>query len=91
MKYKSVIVTRRGGPDVMQVVENDLRAPAAGEVRVKILASCVCAPDVQARYGQSPFKPKYRLRRAMPSSASWMPWAKAWPRLGWASEWVGTL
>ena len=29
-KYKSVIVTERGGPEVLKVVENDLRVPAAG-------------------------------------------------------------
>jgi NADPH:quinone reductase-like Zn-dependent oxidoreductase len=55
MKYKSVIVTRRGGPEVLQVIENDLRMPSAGEARVKILAVPVCLPDVEARYGRSPF------------------------------------
>jgi NADPH:quinone reductase-like Zn-dependent oxidoreductase len=58
MKYKKVIVSKRGGPEVLQVVEEDLRDPAAGEVRVKILATPVCLPDVQARYGQSPSAPK---------------------------------
>jgi NADPH:quinone reductase-like Zn-dependent oxidoreductase len=58
MKYKSIVVTARGGPEVLQVVENDLRAPANGEARIKILAAPVCAPDVTARYGQSPFVPK---------------------------------
>lgn len=28
MKYKSVIVTRRGSPAVLKIIENDLRAPA---------------------------------------------------------------
>jgi NADPH:quinone reductase-like Zn-dependent oxidoreductase len=55
MRYKSVIVTKRGGPEVLQVIENDLRLPSARETRVKILAACVCLPDVQARYGHSPF------------------------------------
>ena len=58
MKYKSVLVTRRGGPEVLQVVENQLRPPAPGEARIKILAAPVCAPDISARYGQSPFVPK---------------------------------
>jgi NADPH:quinone reductase-like Zn-dependent oxidoreductase len=58
MKYKSVIVTKRGSPEVLQVVENDLRLPSAGEARIKILATPVCLPDVEARYGSSPFKPK---------------------------------
>jgi NADPH:quinone reductase-like Zn-dependent oxidoreductase len=58
MRYKSVVVTKRGGPEALQVVENDLRPPSAGEVRVKILAVPVCGPDVQARYGQTPIAPK---------------------------------
>ena len=58
MKYKSVIVTDRGGPEVLQVVENDLRLPEPNEARIKVLAAPVCAPDVSARYGQSPFIPK---------------------------------
>ncbi len=58
MKYKSVIVTARGGPEVLQVVENDLRPPKTGEVRIKVLAAPVCAPDMTARHGQSPFIPK---------------------------------
>lgn len=58
MKYKSIIVTKRGGPEVMQVVEQDLHPPATGEVRIKVLAAPVCAPDIASRYGQSPFPPK---------------------------------
>ena len=58
MKYKSVIVTERGDPEVLQVIESDLRAPLAGEARIKILAVPVCLPDVEARYGRSPFAAK---------------------------------
>jgi NADPH:quinone reductase-like Zn-dependent oxidoreductase len=58
MKYKSVIATRIGGPEVLQVIENDMRLPSAGEARIKIMAAPVCLPDVEARYGRSPFKPK---------------------------------
>lgn len=58
MKYKRVIVTARGGPEVLQVVENDLLPPGAGKARIKILAAPVCAPDISARYGLSPFSPK---------------------------------
>jgi NADPH:quinone reductase-like Zn-dependent oxidoreductase len=58
MKYKSVVVTKRGGPEVLQVIENDLRPPSAGEARIKILATPVCLPDVEARYGHTPFAPK---------------------------------
>jgi NADPH:quinone reductase-like Zn-dependent oxidoreductase len=58
MKYKSIVVTRRGSPEVLKIVENDLRPPSPGEVRVKVLATPVCGPDVQARYGQTPIAPK---------------------------------
>ena len=58
MKYKSVITTRRGPPEVLQVIENDLRPPSAGEARIKILATPVCGPDVSSRYGHTPFAPR---------------------------------
>jgi NADPH:quinone reductase-like Zn-dependent oxidoreductase len=58
MRYRSVVVTARGGPEVLQVIDNELRAPAAGEARVRILATSVCLPDIQARYGQTPIAPK---------------------------------
>jgi NADPH:quinone reductase-like Zn-dependent oxidoreductase len=58
MKYKSVTVTRRGGLDALQIVENDLHPPAAGEARVKILATPVCQDDIAARVGNRPFLPK---------------------------------
>lgn len=52
MKYKSVIVTGPGGPEVLQVIENNLRPPSAGEVRIKVLAASVCRPDITARTGE---------------------------------------
>ena len=58
MKYKSVVVTKRGGPGVVQVVENDLRAPSAGEARIRVLATPVCQDDVAARVGNRPFLPR---------------------------------
>jgi NADPH:quinone reductase-like Zn-dependent oxidoreductase len=58
MKYKSVIVTRRGSPEVLQVIENDLRPPDAGEARIKILATPVCQDDIGTRIGNRPFLPK---------------------------------
>ncbi len=59
MKYKNVCAISRGGPEVLQVVENELRLPGDKEVRVRIQATPVCLPDVQARYSQSPFAPKF--------------------------------
>ena len=58
MNYRSVVVPKRGGPEVLRVVEKDLRPPAAGEARIKILATGVCQDDVAARVGNRPFLPK---------------------------------
>ncbi|HUW95526.1 MAG TPA: medium chain dehydrogenase/reductase family protein [Anaerolineae bacterium] len=58
MSYKSIVVTRRGGPEVLQIVENELREPATGEARIRILAVPVCQDDIAARVGNRPFLPK---------------------------------
>ena len=58
MRYKSVVVTKRGGPEVLQVIENDLRAPTPGEARVRVLATPVCQDDIAVRVGNRPFLPK---------------------------------
>jgi NADPH:quinone reductase-like Zn-dependent oxidoreductase len=58
MKYKRLVVTQRGGPEMLQIVEDDLRPPSASEARVHVLAAAVSLPDVEARYGRSPFPPK---------------------------------
>jgi NADPH:quinone reductase-like Zn-dependent oxidoreductase len=58
MKYKSIVATKRGGPEVLQIIEQDLREPAADEARIKILASSVSSDDVGHRYGNRPFAPK---------------------------------
>ena len=49
MKNHRVVVSRHGGPDVLQVVEEDLPEPRAGEVRVKVLAAGVSAYDLMFR------------------------------------------
>ena len=58
MNYKSVLVTKRGGPEVMEIVKSELRPPEKGEVCVKVLSVPICLPDVQARYGETPIAPK---------------------------------
>ncbi|MEW6403544.1 MAG: alcohol dehydrogenase catalytic domain-containing protein [Chloroflexota bacterium] len=58
MKYKSMIVMQRGGPEMLQIVENDLRAPVPGEVCIKTLATPVCQDDVAVRVGNRPFLAK---------------------------------
>ena len=54
MQYKSVLVTGRGGPEVLQIIENDLRPPLPGEARVKILAAPVCQDNVAVRASNRP-------------------------------------
>lgn len=58
MQYKSVVITKRGSPQVLQVIENDLREPTSGEVRIKILATGVGLTDVAMRRGYYPYAPK---------------------------------
>jgi len=48
-KHHRVVVPRHGGPDVLQVVEEALPEPGAGEVRVKVLAAGVSAYDLMDR------------------------------------------
>jgi len=49
MKYRRVVITRHGGPEVLQVVDEDVPEPQAGQVRVKILAAGVASTDVMLR------------------------------------------
>ena len=58
MKFKSVIVTRKGSPEVLQIIENDLRAPSTGEARIKTLATTVGRTDIGYRKGELSFAPK---------------------------------
>lgn len=72
MKYRSLTVRKNGGPDVLEVVENDLRPPRKGEARIRVLAASVSRPDVTARRGEAlysgtflgqklPFTPGYSV------------------------------
>lgn len=58
MNYKSIVVTRRGDREALQVMENELRPPSEGEARIRILATPVCQDDVAARVGNRPFLKK---------------------------------
>jgi NADPH:quinone reductase-like Zn-dependent oxidoreductase len=54
MKNRRVIVTHPGGPQVLELIEEQLPAPQAGEARVKILAAGVAYADVGVRLGTYP-------------------------------------
>src|SRR3954468_22791875 len=57
MKHTRVIVTHYGGPDALQVIEEECPEPRPGEVRVRVLAAGVALPDVMAREGIHPETP----------------------------------
>ena len=58
MKYRSFVVTQRGGPEALQVIEQDLLPPSAGEARIKVLATPIVQDDVAVRIGNRPFLAK---------------------------------
>jgi NADPH:quinone reductase len=67
-RMKRVVVERYGGPEVLELVEEDAPQPGPGEVRVKVLAAGVSFTDAQMRAGtyirgapKPPFTPGYEL------------------------------
>jgi NADPH2:quinone reductase len=57
VKHTRIIVTRYGGPDALQVVEEECPEPRQGEVRVRVLAAGVSLPDLMMREGIHPETP----------------------------------
>lgn len=55
---KRIVVAHYGGPETLQVVEEQCAEPKRGEVRVRLLAAGVALPDVLAREGIHPETPK---------------------------------
>jgi NADPH:quinone reductase-like Zn-dependent oxidoreductase len=58
MKYRRVLVRAYGGPEVLEVVEDDVPEPRQGEARVRVLAADVGFSDVNIRRGRYPGGPK---------------------------------
>ncbi len=59
MKNHRVVVSQHGGPDVLQVVEEDVPEPRPGEARVKVLAAGVSGYDLMfRRSGSLPGTPR---------------------------------
>ncbi len=58
MRHARVIVTRYGGPDTLQLIEEECPEPGHGEVRVRVLAAGVSLPDILAREGVHPETPR---------------------------------
>jgi NADPH:quinone reductase-like Zn-dependent oxidoreductase len=69
VKHTRIIVTHYGGPDALQVVEEERPEPNRGEVRVRVLAAGVSLPDVMMREGIHPETPR-------------LPFAPGWDLVG---------
>jgi NADPH:quinone reductase len=57
VRHTRIIATRYGGPEALQVLEEECPDPKYGEVRVRVLAAGVSLPDVMAREGVHPETP----------------------------------
>jgi NADPH:quinone reductase-like Zn-dependent oxidoreductase len=65
VKHTRIVVTRYGGPDALQVLEEECPEPKVGEARVRVLAAGVCLPDLLMREGVHPETP------ALPFTPGW--------------------
>lgn len=67
MKNRRIVVTRKGGPEVFQLIEDEIRQPIGKDVCVRILAAGVSFADVLMREGvyqgmpDFPFTPGYDI------------------------------
>jgi NADPH:quinone reductase-like Zn-dependent oxidoreductase len=64
---KSVLISRKGGPEVLQLVDRELPTPGPGEARIQVLATGVAYADVLMRNGlylgvpRLPYAPGYDI------------------------------
>jgi NADPH2:quinone reductase len=58
VKHTRILVTHYGGPDALEVVEEECPEPKKAEVRAKVLAAGVSLPDIMAREGIHPETPR---------------------------------
>jgi len=56
--YHAVMMTKKGGPEVLETVELPLRDPEPGELRIRVLGCGIGATDVLMRRGYYPYMPK---------------------------------
>lgn len=93
MKYKSLLVSRYGGPEVLDIVENELHPPGKGQVRLKVLAAAVSRPDISVRRGEAlysgtpleqklPFTPGYAVISEVDDVGEGVKYAKVGDRVG---------
>jgi NADPH:quinone reductase len=58
VRYRRVVVRRTGGPEVLELVEDEIPEPDVGQARVKIIAADVSFSDVNIRRGRYPGAPR---------------------------------
>ncbi|HLX46595.1 MAG TPA: medium chain dehydrogenase/reductase family protein [Bryobacteraceae bacterium] len=83
MQNTRVVLTALGGPEVLRIIEDDVRDPSTKEVRVRILAAGVVFADVLMRRGMypgspaPPFCPGYEIAGVVescgPGVSQWKP------------------
>jgi NADPH:quinone reductase len=76
VKHQRIIVRHYGGPEVLEVREEERPEPKAGEVLVRVLAAGVSLPDIMMREGMHPETPR-------------LPFTPGWDLIG-AVEATGT-
>jgi NADPH2:quinone reductase len=58
MTYRAVMVTKKGGPEVLQIVELPLEEPGPGQLRVRVCAAGVGSTDILVVAGSYRYAPK---------------------------------
>ncbi|HEY2509937.1 MAG TPA: medium chain dehydrogenase/reductase family protein [Polyangiaceae bacterium] len=56
-RYRAVMLTRRGGPEVLETVDLPVREPGPGEARLRVRATGAGGTDVTMRRGRYAFAP----------------------------------
>ena len=54
---KAIIITRPGGPEVLEVLERPKPEPGVGQIRVRVHASALNRADLMQREGNYPVPP----------------------------------
>src|ERR1039457_1195789 len=56
--YRAVMLTKKGGPEVLQVVEVPIEQPGPRQLRVRVRAAGVGSTDLAMLAGNYPYGPK---------------------------------
>jgi NADPH:quinone reductase len=59
--YRAVMLTKKGGPEALQIVELPVESPGPGQLRVRVYAAGVGSTDLVILAGKYRFAPKIPL------------------------------